>query len=82
MIEKQTDGGPAFPVLEMHTDGKSRTTMPGMSMRDWFASHTINGLLLSPGPIGDEARNNCEMAAQWAYMQADAMLAERERKTK
>ena len=41
-MEKINDGGPAFPVSSVGTgdprDGMT-TGSPGMTLRDWFASH-------------------------------------------
>ena len=73
------DGGPAFPVLEMHTDGKSRTTMPGMSLRDWFAAQANEQDIQTA--FEDAALTSSRFQLQgraWArYHHADAMLAER-----
>lgn len=71
-----SDGGPAFPVLEMTHGGgiKQRCENPGMSLRDWFAGMALQGLLA-------RAFNNpAELMAGWAYQFADDMLTERERK--
>lgn len=61
------DGGPAFPS-ETETGYYG-----GMTLRDWFAGQALAG-----SPIfGD----GYESAAKRAYEYADAMLAERERKS-
>lgn len=59
------DGGPAFGHGD-HTHGGA----PGMSLRDWFAGQALAGLI-SPEYA------NAEIAAETAYMVADAMLAAR-----
>ena len=75
---KTNDGGPAFPSQ----DGNelASTHSPGMTLRDWFAGQASLGELSLPEgvPIGTE-RLYAERAAYLAYMQADAMLAEREK---
>jgi hypothetical protein len=52
------DGGPAFPVQYV----------PGMTLRDYFASAALTGLVANSIPTG---------AAKEAYEYADAMLKER-----
>lgn len=88
-MEKKRDGGPAFPG-----DSFASQHNHGMSLRDWFAGQALAGLgtwvpdgpevydrdnfRLYPGtPQGDAAARN--IRSRWAYQQADAMLAERER---
>jgi hypothetical protein len=58
-------GGPAFPY----------SGISGMSLRDWFASQALMGMLSNPESIAapDAA------FAEWAYGHADAMLAERDK---
>lgn len=62
-------GGPAFPVADM-----SKTQVPGMTMRDWFAGQA---LLVAFGYV--DGFDNPSRAAAWAYDFADAMLKERDR---
>ena len=73
------DGGPAFP--RSATKGTSgtivREAQDGMTLRDWFAGQTLTGLLLGPGQLGEAAQGDPAKAAEWAYQQADAMLARR-----
>jgi hypothetical protein len=67
------DGGPAFPLGEYVVINSVPTTAlsNGMTLRDYFAAAALPVLLTSsPQP-------HAEHAAQWAYVQADAMLAER-----
>ena len=79
-------GGPAFPVDEAHSN------FEGMTLRDYFAAKAMLALLTHHGGYtGDEAHQSSipclredvldvDSLAQYAYSQADAMLAERERK--
>lgn len=46
----------------------------GMTLRDWFAGQALAGKLQGIGGF------NPELSAQSAYLYADAMIAERERK--
>jgi len=78
------NGGPAFPgktlngsdVLlfdefgELLSPGLARV-YPGMTLRDYFASAALQGL------IADPELKNFEGIARLAYACADAMLAER-----
>lgn len=41
--EKIDNGGPAFPVVEVHPVHGSRVDI-GMNLRDWFAGHIAEGL--------------------------------------
>ena len=67
-MTKHDNGGPAFPV----TAGNA-VYSHGMWLRDWFA-----GQALANRYTQDE--NNEQKVAQWAYLVADAMIAEREMK--
>lgn len=75
------DGGPAFPALEA---GCTRSDAYGMTLRDWFAGHAMQGMLLceppNPVPKGCENMTIAEYIAQRAYKMADAMLKAREAK--
>lgn len=66
-MSKET-GGAAYPNVG---DGER---YDGMTLRDYFAGQALIGLLSFP-----ESRANCpaETFAKSAYIQADAMLAER-----
>ena len=50
-----------------------------LTLRDYFAGQALNGILL--GHYGQEAQQDANKAAAWSYEQADAMLAQRERRT-
>lgn len=78
----KTDGGPAFPgkrPFKYYSMGEHKgvETVPGMSMRDWFAGLALQGICASgPGRGWSNA-----LLAQEAYQLADAMLAARESKS-
>jgi hypothetical protein len=61
------DGGPAFP--------SSHPICPedGMTLRDWFASQALVGLIADPSRDG-----STDDRARYAYAYADAMLRARE----
>jgi hypothetical protein len=65
------DGGPAFPYSDVADDD------PGMSLRDYFAAKAMAGYLAAPGGAGVLATENANACAEWSYLLADAMLAER-----
>jgi hypothetical protein len=68
-MTNKPDGGPAFPVpAHAFQDGRM-----GMSLRDYFASLAMQGVLASD----IDAPLDKLVAA--AYEMADAMLAEREK---
>ena len=62
------DGGPAFPS----TITDDSLHVGGMSLRDYFAAKAMQGLMASPS---DPA--SVEIAAEWSYKVADAMLEAR-----
>ncbi len=86
---KQTnDGGPAFPQeicdweyqalnSPAYTDQDRKIVFDmkrGMSLRDWFAGQALAGMLAN----SEGNRNlNEEQWSLYAYTQADAMIAER-----
>jgi hypothetical protein len=57
--------------------GRELQTEGGMSLRDYFAAKAMQALLLGPGQLGDECRASSKKCSEWAYEQADAMLAAR-----
>jgi len=84
------DGGSAFPGLELFEDrfveaaGKTETvkaySVPGMTLRDYFAGQALAGFL----PNNDaDLRGIAEVGgakvAAFVYSIADAMLAERKK---
>ncbi len=73
------DGGAAFPVPperlnNFNGDPHWSFPNPGMSLRDYFAAAALQGLLASSKDIIGMSEANYATAA---YLQADAMLAER-----
>ena len=67
--------GPAFPSVETDPVMGSRSEL-GMTLRDYFAAKAMAAML----SLEDVHLNNGESeVAVWAYQQADAMLAEREK---
>lgn len=74
------DGGPAFPFGQIsETTGQPVNGFydPGMTLRDYFAAKAMQGWTANPLP-NDTPINE---VAEWAYRQADAMLAARENKS-
>ena len=53
----------------------SEDTQPGMTLRDYFAAQALNGLIAQSG--GTALSSDVEQGAKYAYMMADAMIAER-----
>lgn len=69
MSEK--DGGPAFPIPEVHCEG--------MSLRDYFAGQVLAGALANPATMMDaENDEHTQQLASIVYTVADAMLRARE----
>lgn len=73
------DGGPAFPRSGETADCEPQD---GMSLRDWFAGMAMQGLIAAGAHTPEDvtAKFTDELVASWSYSQADAMLAERERR--
>jgi hypothetical protein len=69
-----TDNPSAFPSVCLNDPGHPQS-VPGMSLRDWYAGKALVGLLTSPYNNDVVARR----FAQASYEMADAMLAERAR---
>ena len=74
---------PAFP-LSVNQLADSSPEAQGMSLRDWFAGQAMKGLLAgvvhaSEKIAESEGGSAEEVIARWAFEQADAMLAEREK---
>ena len=65
MTTKPEDGGPAFP----------REGHYGMTLRDYFAAKAMEGLLAQSQ--GTALGSTVEIAAEYAYAMADAMLKAR-----
>jgi hypothetical protein len=85
-VSERDDGGPAFPCIwgndgdqnAMAPDGSvvppgHATTIPGMSLRDYFAAKAMLGYLAYNADVSD----NNDKLAEWSYATADAMLKAR-----
>lgn len=73
-MNKYNTGGPAFPWQENHTHGQNTSQHKGMTLRDYFAAKTLQGMFASgnlPESITDEELSTV------AYQTADAMLKAR-----
>lgn len=71
------DGGPAFPVNELSQyDGSVCAQHFGISVRDYFASAAMQGLVAS---LGEDTDLDKPKSATWCYEVADAMLVARSR---
>ena len=91
-MSKTTDGGPAFPVersSEQHVIGlvvDEAGLSTGMSLRDWFAGQAslpwidaVSAAIQFNGVGQPDLKMIAEARARYRYLEADAMLAERER---
>jgi hypothetical protein len=69
------DGGPMFPIATIvNGNGDVQPGWNGASLRDWFAGQALAALMADP--------NSPVLAvdiARYAWEQADAMLAQREK---
>lgn len=61
------NGGSAFPIID--TSGWVKLEDPGMTLRDYFASKAMQGLLADPNMTC-----SVDSIAEQAYKYADAML--------
>jgi len=74
-MSDKDNGGHAFPVVPtMGSDGYYGYAYPGMTLRDWFAGMVLAGINVDP-----DYESSPEDRAKWAYYDADAMLAERDK---
>lgn len=64
---------PAFPTTFA---GEEWQKDQGMGLRDYFAAKAMAAYLVSPA-TAKEATDNADKCAEWAYLQADAMLKAR-----
>jgi hypothetical protein len=73
------DGGLAFPLKytqQYGDDAGIQYVEPGMTLRDWFAGMALSGMNIGDPEI------SFEKLSEWAYKQADAMIAQREKEMK
>ncbi|MCW4115647.1 hypothetical protein NPA31_011800 [Aurantimonas sp. MSK8Z-1] len=70
-MSKVNDGGAAFPELRNIVYQSDWETVPGMTLRDWFAGQALAGVCVGTLRFSPQQR------ATWAYEQADAMLLAR-----
>ena len=68
MTTNINDGGPAFPLKEPLT-----SDCLGMSLRDYFATAALQGLIAHKGFYPTDGAADC-------YKAADAMIAKRHKK--
>lgn len=72
----EKDGGPAFPVQRLGSDGPPECEAHvGLSLRDYFAAAALTGVLAN-----DWRSDDMKVLAEEAYEMAEAMLAERARR--
>jgi len=82
MSEKKIeDGGPAFPrpasSLSPFKDVFEIASQPGMSLRDYFAAHALQGFLAAD--LKCSCNESVSSITSKAYYIADAMLSAREK---
>ena len=76
MANENKDGGPAFPYAFQHEDDQrfiKEGFASGMTLRDYFAAKALTGNLAADA----EQKSSARQHADWAFEQADAMLAAR-----
>lgn len=82
-MSKHAPGGPAFPRASYrHIDGFDKA-QDGMTLRDYFASKAMQGLIADGHTMFESPRFQGDMTAvaQFAYEMADVMLKAREGRT-
>jgi hypothetical protein len=75
------DGGPAFPHVWVDNGQRAEISI-GMTLRDYFAAKAMQATIIAAGswgPMEFLTDFHSEKASEFAYKQADAMLAEREK---
>lgn len=84
MTDDIDNGGYAFPIPEVRgPDGSGWCEGSyGLSVRDWFAGHALAGMNASCVDMADwPSGDGPKRMAISAYAQADAMIAERAKRT-
>lgn len=78
MSEQIKDGGPAFPIpLNPGFEFSVMGPADGMSLRDYFAAHIIQGMVANPSLFSPKGAFHLDNFAS-AWEAADAMLRARE----
>ncbi len=85
IMSKSDDGGPAFPFTpnqQMQLDDGTwdqdvEFGDSGMSLRDYFAGQTLQGIISSPALITNNHLECLYIFSRISYEQADAMIKER-----
>lgn len=73
-MTKKDDGGQAYPLpCTASPMGGVHWAEQGMSLRDYFAAAAMQGMLSCP----DFDAGDMELVAKYAYIYANAMIAER-----
>ena len=74
-MTQPNDGGPAFPTQ----DGPLSNGKPGMSLRDWFATHAGQNDILRHKSMTEQANGITRTPSieECKYAYADAMLKAR-----
>lgn len=77
----KNDGGPAFPVTIEHEPDVFKL-MPGMSLRDYMATHIISGVLANHLTVlsNKDPMGSIKTLCATAYLLADNLLEAREAK--
>jgi hypothetical protein len=81
--KKVNDGGQAFPRSYAYMNPEAGTaelkSIPGMSLRAWFAGMAMQGMLASRATISVQYKLDKEWTASEAVAYADALIAELEK---
>ena len=74
------NGGHVFP-MGFHPEGNSADQCGGLTIRDYFAAKAMQAIITSPilKNCQKDGHTDADMIAYQAYVQADAMLAERKK---
>jgi hypothetical protein len=83
-MSEKNDGGPAFPeVFTKFDDGNWQqpgvvTSTSGMTLRDYFAAAALPQAMVVASRSFENSSQQRNCAARLSYLQADAMIEERE----
>ena len=70
----------AYPYMHKHPTSGQTTISEGLDLRDWFAGHALQGFIASPRGTPDGSDATDEYYAKCAYIVADAMMKQRNKK--